>query len=539
MGNNRKIEIMDTTLRDGEQTSGVSFLPSEKLQIAKLLLEELKVDRIEVASARVSEGEMEGVKKITQWASEKGYLDRVEVLGFVDTPASVNWILESGAQVMNLLTKGSENHLIHQLKKTPEEHFEDIKKSVEYAQSKKVSVNVYLEDWSNGMRNSMNYTMDLIGHLTQLPVRRIMLPDTLGLLHPREVSHFIKLITSEYADTHFDFHAHNDYDLSVANVLEAIYNGISGIHTTVNGLGERAGNAPLESVIAVLKDFTDFRLSVKENKIFRVSKLVEQFSGQHIPSNKPVVGENVFTQTAGIHADGDNKKNLYFNDLLPERFGRQRKYALGKTSGKANIVKNIQELGISLEPDELTKVTQRIIELGDKKERVTTEDLPYIISDVLQNNSISHTIFIEGYNLSHSKGLKPTVQLKISINGESYEEGSSGDGQYDAFMKALKKIYKSINRELPKLINYHVTIPPGGKTDAFVETVITWEYGKIFKTKGLDSDQTVAALKATEKMLNIIEQIKINIPGDKNNPKETPEQEKSNFYGNEYRAVAG
>jgi D-citramalate synthase len=539
MGNNRKIEIMDTTLRDGEQTSGVSFLPSEKLQIAKLLLEELKVDRIEVASARVSEGEMEGVKKITQWASEKGYLDRVEVLGFVDTPASVDWILESGAQVMNLLTKGSENHLIHQLKKTPEKHFEDIRKSVEYAQSKKVSVNVYLEDWSNGMRNSVNYTMDLIGYLTQLPVRRIMLPDTLGLLHPREVSHFIKLITSEYADTHFDFHAHNDYDLSVANVLEAIYNGISGIHTTVNGLGERAGNAPLESVIAVLKDFTDFRLNVKENKIFRVSKLVEQFSGQHIPPNKPVVGENVFTQTAGIHADGDNKKNLYFNDLLPERFGRQRKYALGKTSGKANIVKNIQELGISLEPDELTKVTQRIIELGDKKERVTTEDLPYIISDVLQNNSISHNIFIEGYNLSHSKGLKPTVQLKININGESFEEGSSGDGQYDAFMKALKKIYKSINRELPKLINYHVTIPPGGKTDAFVETVITWEYGKIFKTKGLDSDQTVAALKATEKMLNIIEQIKINIPGDKKNPKDNPDQEKTNFYGNEYRAIAG
>ncbi|WP_373493034.1 alpha-isopropylmalate synthase regulatory domain-containing protein [Aquiflexum sp.] len=536
MGNNRKIEIMDTTLRDGEQTSGVSFLPSEKLQIAKLLLEELKVDRIEVASARVSEGEMEAVKKITQWASEKGYLDKVEVLGFVDTPTSVDWILESGAQVMNLLTKGSENHLTHQLKKTPEAHFEDIRKSVEYAQSKKVSVNVYLEDWSNGMRNSINYTMDLIGHLTQLPVRRIMLPDTLGLLHPREVSHFIKLITSEYADTHFDFHAHNDYDLSIANVLEAIYNGISGIHTTVNGLGERAGNAPLESVIAVLKDFTDFRLNIKENRIFRVSKLVEQFSGQHIPPNKPVVGENVFTQTAGIHADGDNKKNLYFNDLLPERFGRQRKYALGKTSGKANIVKNIQELGISLEPDELTKVTQRIIELGDKKERVTTEDLPYIISDVLQNNSISHTIFIEGYNLSHSKGLKPTVQLKISINGESYEEGSSGDGQYDAFMKALKKIYKSINRELPKLINYHVTIPPGGKTDAFVETVITWEYGKIFKTKGLDSDQTVAALKATEKMLNIIEQIKINTPG---NPKENPEQEKTNFYGNEYRAVAG
>ncbi len=530
---------MDTTLRDGEQTSGVSFLPSEKLQIAKLLLDELKIDRIEVASARVSEGEMEGVKRITQWASEKGYLDRVEVLGFVDTPDSINWIREAGGKVLNLLTKGSLNHLTHQLRKTPEQHFKDIEKSVIYARQNGISVNVYLEDWSNGMRNSMDYTMDLIGELVQLQVRRIMLPDTLGLLNPREVSHFLKLITSEYPDTHFDFHAHNDYDLSVANVLEAIYNGVGGIHTTVNGLGERAGNAPLESVIAVLKDFTDFKLNVKENKIYRVSKLVEQFSGQHIPANKPVVGENVFTQTAGIHADGDNKKNLYFNDLLPERFGRQRKYALGKTSGKANIVKNLQELGISLEPEELVKVTQRIIELGDKKERVTTEDLPYIISDVLQNNSISHDIFIEGYNLSHSKGLRPTVQLKMNIYGDCYEEGASGDGQYDAFMKALKKIYKSLNKELPVLTNYSVTIPPGGKTDAFVETVITWDFGRIFKTKGLDSDQTVAALKATEKMLNIIEKISKKDSGHEHGTEENPEPDKKNFYGNEYSAIAG
>ncbi len=516
-------------------------MPSEKLQIAKLLLEELRVDRIEVASARVSDGEKEGVKKITQWASEKGYLDKVEVLGFVDAPASVDWIVEAGAKVMNLLTKGSLNHLTHQLRRTPEQHFEDIEKNISYAKTKGISVNVYLEDWSNGMRNSMDYTLEFIGFLSSLKVERIMLPDTLGLLNPREVSHFIKLITTEFPDVHFDFHAHNDYDLSVANVLESIYNGVSGIHTTVNGLGERAGNAPLESVIAVLKDFTDFKINIKENKIFRVSKLVEQFSGQHIPANKPVVGENVFTQTAGIHADGDNKKNLYFNDLLPERFGRQRKYALGKTSGKANIIKNLQELGISLEPEELTKVTQRIIELGDKKERVTTEDLPYIISDVLQNNSISHHIFIEGFNLSHSKGLKPTVQLKINIHGESYEEGASGDGQYDAFMQAVKKIYKSIKLPLPKLINYHVTIPPGGKTDAFVETVITWDYGNIFKTKGLDSDQTVAAMKATEKMLNIIDKMGDSRGldlGKKKEVKNNPEQDKNSFYENEYRAIA-
>ncbi|MDR7131120.1 D-citramalate synthase [Algoriphagus sp. 4150] len=524
----KRIEIMDTTLRDGEQTSSVSFLPSEKLQIAKLLLDELKVDRIEVASARVSDGELEGVKKITHWAAEKGYLDRVEVLGFVDTPASVDWLLKAGAKVMNLLTKGSHNHLIHQLKKTQEEHFQDIQKSISYAQENGIDVNVYLEDWSNGMRNSQEYTLALIEFLTTLPVKRIMLPDTLGLLSPEETKDFFIQISTKFPDAHFDFHAHNDYDLSVANVMEAIMYGASGIHTTVNGLGERAGNAPLESVVAVIKDFTDLQINVQEQKIYRVSKLVEQFSGQHIPANKPVVGENVFTQTAGIHADGDNKKNLYFNDLLPERFGRQRKYALGKTSGKANILKNLEELGISLEKDELTKVTQRIIELGDKKERVTTEDLPYIISDVLQNNSISKNIHIEGYHMTHSKGLKPSVQLRLNIYGKSYDATATGDGQYDSFMRAVKKIYKSRKRQLPKLIDYHVSIPPGGKTDAFVETVITWDYGKIFKTKGLDPDQTVAAMMATEKMLNIVESFN-----------QTPTKEESKFYGNEYRAVAG
>jgi D-citramalate synthase len=523
----RRIEIMDTTLRDGEQTSGVSFLPSEKLQIAKLLLEELKVDRIEVASARVSDGELAGVQKITKWAAEKGYLDRVEVLGFVDTPASVDWLVTAGAKVMNLLTKGSLNHLTHQLKKTPEQHFEEIKNCINYANSKGIEVNVYLEDWSNGMRNSPVYALELIDFLTTLPVKRIMLPDTLGLLSPEETKSYFSKISTMYPNVHFDFHAHNDYDLSVANVMEAMLHGASGIHTTINGLGERAGNAPLESVIAVIKDFTDFEINAQEQKVYRVSKLVEQFSGQHIPANKPVVGENVFTQTAGIHADGDNKKNLYFNDLMPERFGRKRKYALGKTSGKANILKNLEELGISLEKEELTKVTQRIIELGDKKERVTTEDLPYIISDVLQNNSIAKEISIEGYHMTHSKGLKPSVQLRLNIQGKCYNASATGDGQYDSFMKAVKKIYKSRKKELPKLIDYHVSIPPGGKTDAFVETVITWDFGKIFKTKGLDPDQTVAAMMATEKMLNIIETLN-----------QTTHSEESQLYGNEYRTIA-
>jgi len=502
----RKIEIMDTTLRDGEQTSGVSFSVSEKLTITQLLLEELKVDRVEIASARVSEGEFQSVEAIMKWAEAHGYTSRIEVLSFVDNGVSIDWMLRAGVKVQNLLTKGSMNHLTHQLKKTPEQHFAEIKQVIDLAGKNGIDTNVYLEDWSNGMRNSPEYVLQYLDFLTTQPVKRIMLPDTLGVLTPQEAFDFISQLKAKYPAVHFDFHAHNDYDLSTANVLEAVKAGINGLHLTINGMGERAGNAPMASAIAVLHDFVpEVEVQIAESSIYQVSKLVETFSGVRIPANKPIVGENVFTQTAGIHADGDNKKNLYFNDLLPERFGRKREYALGKTSGKANIEKNLQELGLKLNDADLKKVTQRVIELGDRKETVTKEDLPYIISDVLDSSLYENKVIIESYVLMHSMGLRPSATVSMQIDGERFEENAQGDGQFDAFMKALTKVYTKKKRQLPRLIDYAVRIAPGSNSDALCETIITWETSeRKFITRGLDSDQTVCAIKATQKMLNII-----------------------------------
>lgn len=497
---------MDTTLRDGEQTSGVSFSASEKLTIAQILLTEVKVDRIEIASARVSDGEFDAVKKITRWAKSKGMLGKVEVLTFVDGSVSIDWMVKAGAKVQNLLTKGSLNHLTHQLKKTPAQHFAEIAKVIALAKKKGIDTNVYLEDWSNGMRNSPDYVFRYLDFLATQPVKRIMLPDTLGILTPDEVTDFISQTIPRYPGIHFDFHGHNDYDLGTANVLEAVKSGVQGIHLTVNGMGERAGNAPLASAVAVLHDFLPkVRTGVVEKSLYQVSRLVETFSGFRIPDNKPIVGENVFTQTAGIHADGDKKNNLYHNDLMPERFARQRKYALGKTSGKSNIENNLAQLGIELSDADLKKVTQRIIELGDKKEVVTQSDLPYILSDVLDSSVTEEKVQVDNYVLTHSKNLKPSVTLQININGQVFEEHAQGDGQYDAFMNALRSIYKKKKMELAVLTDYAVRIPPGGKSDAFCETIITWEHkGREFKTRGLDSDQTVAAIKATQKMLNLL-----------------------------------
>jgi (R)-citramalate synthase len=502
----RLLEIMDTTLRDGEQTSGVSFSAAEKLAIAQVLLNDLKVDRIEVASARVSEGELNAVKKIINWAKSVGFVDKIEVLTFLDGSASIDWMNEAGAKVMNLLTKGSLNHLQHQLKKTPEMHFADIKQVIDLATASGITVNVYLEDWSNGMKNSQEYVLQYLDFLVQQNVRRILLPDTLGVLTPRMTFMYLDFLVKRYPNIHFDFHGHNDYDFSNANAMEAIHAGVAGIHVTINGLGERTGNASISSAIAAINDFfPDIKTNVEEGALYSVSKLVESFSGLRISPNTPIVGESVFTQTAGIHADGDKKNKLYVSELSPERFGRKTSYALGKTSGKANIEQNLKELGLELGSDDLKKLTAHIIDLGDKKEHVTREDLPYIIADILDSGEFEEKVKIESYLLTHAKGLKPSATIKLKIGEVVYEESGSGDGQYDAFMNALKYIYQKQKLELPTLLDYYVHIPPGGKSDALCETVISWAIqGRELKTRGLDSDQTVAAIKATEKMLNLI-----------------------------------
>lgn len=500
------IEIMDTTLRDGEQTNGVSFSSQEKLSVAHLLLVDLGVNRIEIASARVSDGEFHTVKKIADWARGAGYIDKIEILGFVDKGASVRWIKDVGCNTVNLLTKGSYKHVTEQLRKTPEEHLEDIKAEIKLAKELGLNVNLYLEDWSNGILNSREYVYFMMDNLKDMPVDRFMLPDTLGVLNPHTTMRSCRRMIRRYPDLHFDFHAHNDYDLAVANVMVAVEVGVKGVHVTMNGLGERAGNATLSSVIAVLHDQLSLKTTIKEDKLNRVSRVVETYSGLNVAANQPIVGENVFTQCAGIHADGDNKNNLYYNDLFPERFGRVREYALGKLSGKANIRKNIEALGIELDEADMTKVTNRVIELGDKKEVITQEDLPYIISDVLKGNEKEKRIRIVSFALILAKGVRPTATVRIEVDGKEYEQTAPGDGQYHAFSKALWKIYSKLDKSKPDLINYSVIIPPGGRTDALVQAVITWRFnGKVFKTRGLDADQTEAAIKATEKMLNILE----------------------------------
>ena len=501
--NDRQISLMDTTLRDGEQTQGVSFSANEKVNIARALLQSLKVDRIEVASACVSDGEQQAVSKICDWASEEGMVDRIEILGFVDYKRSVDWIKKAGGSVINLLAKGSEKHCREQLGRDLTSHIDDISRTVEYALERQLRVNMYLEDWSSGFSDSRDYVYGLVSGTQDLGISHYLLPDTLGLFSPQEVFDSLKEMKEQFPNEEFDFHPHNDYGLATANVIAAIEAGIDNIHCTVNCLGERAGNASLAEVAVVIRDKLGIDLSIDETQITLVSRMVENFSGKWIAANTPVVGADVFTQTAGIHADGDMKGNLYVSRLTPERFDRKRSYALGKMSGKASLVNNLEELGISLSEEDQAKVLQRVVALGDSKHLITAEDLPFIIADVMESKEYQYVDLIKcDINTGLNRG--SSVSLALTIDGEDFEGDGTGNGGFDAFMDAVTKILSRIGFVMPLLKDYEVHIPRGGKTDALTECIITWQsQEQEFKTRGVDSNQVMAAVKATTRMINM------------------------------------
>ena len=503
------VEVMDTTLRDGEQMRDVSYTPDEKLSLAQFVLEEVSVDRIEIASAKVSAGERTGAETVLRWAASHGVADRVEILGYTDGEASARWIADLGGRVMNVLAKGSLKHLTMQLRKTPEQHRQAIDDTVRKAERLGVACNLYLEDWSNGMIDSRDYVLELLDGLADTPILRIMLPDTLGVLSPSMVTEMVETILGRYPDRRFDFHAHNDYGLATANTLAAVAAGISGVHCTVNGMGERAGNAPLDEVVVGMHDFLGMATRVRESKLVQVSERVDVVSGRRVPANKAISGANAFTQTAGIHADGDRKGDLYQGRLLPERFGRERSYALGKLAGKATLEHHLDALGIELSGEQRGAVLERVKELADRKATITQQDLPYIVDDVLARPHERHFL-LESVVVVSAIGLRSTATVKLRYTAPGgkettiHEDSAQGDGGYDAFMNAVGLITGGIGFALPELIDYVVSIPPGGHSDAIVQCTITWRGdGDTLTTKGVNSDQVLAAADATEKMLNL------------------------------------
>jgi D-citramalate synthase len=415
----------------------------------------------------------------------------------------VDWILQAQGRVINLLTKGSEKHCREQLGKSLDQHVAEILQTVAYAKEKGLIINVYLEDWSNGYRDSRDYVYSIMDQLKNSGINHFMLPDTLGVMSPEEVFDSLSDMCERYPGLQFDFHPHNDYGLATANVMAAVRAGVSSVHCTINCLGERAGNSSLSEISVVLRDKMGMDLSIDESYMVHLSNMVETFSGKRVPANAPIVGADVFTQTAGIHADGDQKGGLYETRLSPERFARTRSYALGKMSGKASLAKNLEALGLNLSEENQKKVLARVVKLGDSKELITVEDLPFIIAEVLESKSYHH---IKLLNCSITSGLdlESTVSIRVDVDGDIQQASGAGNGGFDAFIFAINKVMASKNYQLPTLLDYEVRIPKGGHTNALTECVITWDCGEQeFKTRGVHSNQVFAAILATLRIINL------------------------------------
>jgi D-citramalate synthase len=285
--------------------------------------------------------------------------------------------------------------------------------------------------------------------------------------------------------------------------MAAVRAGVTSIHCTINCLGERAGNASLAEVAVVLRDKMNKELSIDESYIVRISNMVENFSGKRVAANAPIIGADVFTQTAGIHADGDQKGGLYKTKLSPERFSRIRSYALGKMSGKASLKKNLEQLELDLSEENQKKVLERIVSLGDSKQTITTDDLPFIIADVLETKDYQH---IKLLNCSITSGLdlESTASIRIKVKGTTHMASGSGNGGFDAFIVAINKVMSAYQYTVPSLFDYEVRIPRGGNANALTECVITWDcIGELRKTRGVHSNQVFSGILATLKLINM------------------------------------
>ncbi|QED23160.1 LeuA family protein [Candidatus Deianiraea vastatrix] len=495
------VKIFDTTLRDGEQTNHVSFSPDEKLIIAQNLLSVMKFDMVEIGSCRVSEKEKQSISKISSWAKNAGFIDNISVLSFCDNDKSINWLMQTECRNINLLTKGSRRHCEIQLKKTIKEHIADIEKTLNCASKNGISASVYLEDWSNGMIQDEGYVMEISEFLVKNSVKTLILCDTLGILSPWQTYDMVSKMKDKFPNSNLDFHCHNDYGFGTANAIYATKAGISRIHGTINGLGERAGNVNLSEFIVCLKDHLGIDIGVSEHDIYPISSIVERFSGKKLAHNAPIVGKDVFTQTAGIHADGDNKGDLYISKLNSKRFARNTQYSLGKMSGKGSLEINLSQLGITLTDEQKSQVLSHIISMGDEKKSITQDDLPFLIADILGTDIVKNFEVLECI-ITSSTTLLPVANIKIRYINQEFCANSSGNGGYDAFMNALHLISQKAGFKIPQLQDFEVSIPKGGQTNALVETVIHWENS--IRTSGVSSDQIMASIRATEKAINLV-----------------------------------
>ena len=476
------IKILDTTLRDGEQTPGVSLTASEKFRIASKL-DEIGIDFIEAGSAITSEGERDSIKEITN----QGF--NAEILSFSrPLKGDIDYCLDCNVDAINLVVPTSELHIADKLKVTRDELLDLSNNAVEYCKDHGLIVELSAEDAS---RSDIDFLRLVYNNAIERGADRICVCDTVGILTP-DLSYelFNKLNDIKVP---IACHCHNDFGLAVANTLSALKGGATEIHTTINGIGERAGNTSFEEcVVSIDRLLPNFSTNIKINEIYDISKLVARLTGVYIQPNKAIVGENAFAHESGIHSDGVIKNSATYEAMTPELVGRKRKFIIGKHMGTHGLNSRLKELGLNVDKNQLQQICDNIKVLADKGKTVTDVDLQVIADNVLEINH-EDRIKLDEVTIVSGNKVMPTASVKITVDGEQILNAGVGLGPVDAAINAIKSldVFKDID-----LIEYHVDAITGG-TDAFIDVIIKLQKAdKVVSARGTEADIINASVKA-------------------------------------------
>lgn len=499
-----KILIFDTTLRDGEQAPGASLNPAEKLEIAGML-KELGVDIIEAGFPVSSEGDFESVKQIAR--SVKGPV----ICGLAravkkDIDAAYQSVKYSSRPRIHVFLATSKVHMRYKLKKAEEEILRLAVQSVEYARRYLKDVEFSPEDAS---RSERAFLFRVIEEVIAAGASTINIPDTVGYSEPGEFGDLVAAIRRNVPSIDsavISVHCHNDLGLAVANSLAAVSSGARQVECTINGIGERAGNASMEEIvmaIATRKDvFKDLSTSIRKNQIYKASRLVSKLTGFAVAPNKAIVGANAFRHESGIHQDGVLKERSTYEIIRPEEVGFSGSgIVLGKHSGRHALAERLKELGFALAPAELDRVAERFKALADKKKNIFDEDLVSIVED--EAKLIKPVWQLESFQINSGTHVTPTATVTLLYKNKSLSGTSSGDGPVDACFKAIDKV-TAVRGELQ---DYRIEAVTKGK-DALGEVGLKLAAkGRVVTARGSSTDIIEASVRAYVNALNKIESL--------------------------------
>ncbi|MGM0378876.1 MAG: 2-isopropylmalate synthase [Bacillota bacterium] len=486
----KNIKFFDTTLRDGEQSPGCSMNLKEKIKMAKRL-EKLNVDVIEAGFAIASKGDFESVKKIAETVDKPVVASLARALK-KDIDIAYDAVKNANKPRIHTFIATSPLHREYKLKMSKKEILEKTKNMVEYAKSKCDDIEFSAED---ATRTEKEFLVKVFNCAIKAGANVINIPDTVGYTTPNEFYELVNYVKKNLVkQVEISVHCHNDLGLAVANSLSALKAGATQIECTINGIGERAGNAAIEELAMILKtrkDFYDFSHNLNTKEIMKTSNTLSNITGVSVQPNKAIVGKNAFAHESGIHQHGVLANKSTYEIMSPDDIGlKENTMVLGKHSGKHAFKERIVSLGYDLSSDELKKAFEIFKDLADKKKEIYQSDLEAIITDDIY--SISKKVELTRYVVNCGNTINPTVTIQVKYDGEILEEVASGDGVVDSSFKAIEKIF-SLDLVLK---DYKIKSISKGK-DALGEARIVIEHNnQRYYSKGLSTDVVEASIKA-------------------------------------------